>query len=194
MLIKGADGQVIEGLEGKLKVSASGHSRFHEEAANGDAYVISTVTQAPTLTGTAARESLLVIRNDEKLHDLVIDKISVSTSAAMAFILRRNPTLGALGAQIAGFARHLNFASEKPVTGMFVSVWDETAGGITNITSGVDIATIFAGVGTQTEDLKGGLILPPGRILVVDKGATAGEVSVSVYASLRPSGLFLPVA
>lgn len=193
MLIKGADGQVIEGLEGKLKTISSGIHRLHEEGANGDAYVISTSVQAPTLTGTAARESLIVVRNDSKTHDLVIDRVSVSASAAMAFLLRRNPVLGALGAQIPGFARHLNFAVEK-ATDLFVSVWDETAGGITNITVGTDIATIFAPVGQHTEDMKGALILPPGRILVVDKGATAGEVSVSLYASVRPAGLFLPVA
>lgn len=193
MLIKGADGQVIQGLEGKLKVISSGYSRLHEEAANGDAYVISTVTQAPTLTGTAAREPLLVIRNDGATVDLVIDKIAVSASAAMAFILRGEAVLGALGAQIAGAGRNLNFGSGK-LAPVFVSVWDETAGGITNITGGVDIATIFSGVGSQSEDMKGALILPPGRVLVVDKGATAGEVSVTIYASLRPSGLLLPTA
>lgn len=193
MLIKGADGQVIQGLEGKLKVISSGYSRLHEEAANGDAYVISTVTQAPTLTGTAAREPLLVIRNDGATVDLVIDKIAVSASAAMAFILRIEAVLGALGAQIAGAGRNLNFGSGK-LAPVFVSVWDETAGGITNITGGVDIATIFSGVGSQSEDMKGALILPPGRVLVVDKGATAGEVSVTIYASLRPSGLLLPTA
>lgn len=193
MLIKGADGQVIEGLEGKLKVISSGYSRLHEEAANGDAYVISTVTQAPTLTGTAAREPLLVIRNDGATVDLVIDKIAVSASAAMAFILQREAVLGELGAQIAGAGSNLNFGSGK-LAPVFVSVWDETAGGITNITGGVDIATIFSGVGSQSEDMKGALILPPGRVLVVDKGATAGEVSVTIYASLRPSGLLLPTA
>lgn len=192
MLIKGADGRVIEGLEGKLKVLSSTHSRIHEEALEGDAYVISTVTQAPSLTGTAAREPLLVIRNDSQ-KDLVFDRITFGSAAAMPFILRRNAVLGALGAQIAGAAQHLNFATEKAVD-VFVSVWDETAGGITNITGGVDIATVFCGVGQTEEDFKGALILPPGRVLVVDKGAIAGEVSVTAYASLRPSGLLLPAA
>lgn len=191
MLIKGVSGRAIEELEGKLKVSSSEIHRLHEEAAQGDAFVISTVTQAPTLTGTAVREVLLVIRNDSQILDLVIDRIAVSASAAMAFILRRNPTLGVLGASIAGAARNMNFASEKPAD-VFVAVWDEVAGGITNVTLGLDIATIFSGVGQVTEDMKGALVLPPGRILTVDKGATAGEVSVSAYCSMRPSGLFLP--
>lgn len=193
MIVKDASGRVIEGLEGKLKVLSSVVDRVHEEALLGDAYAISTVAQAPSLTGTAAREPLLVIRNDSQTHDLVFDKITVGSSAAMPFILRRNAVLGALGAQIAGAARHLNFATEKAVD-VFVSVWDETAGGITNITGGVDIATIFCGIGQVTDELKGALILPPGRVLVVDKGATAGEVSVTAYASLRPSGLLLPAA
>ncbi|MGD9631363.1 MAG: hypothetical protein AB7V18_19160 [Pyrinomonadaceae bacterium] len=192
MLLKGVDGRAIQGLEGKLKVLASGIHRLHEEGTLGDAVVISTVSVAPTLTGTAAREPLLVIRNDSNLMDLVVDRISVSASAAMAFILRRNPVLGALGAQVAGFARNLNYANEKSLSDVFVSVWDETAGGITNITGGQDIATIFSGVGGNVEDTKGALILSPGRVLVVDKAAVAGEVSVNVYASLRPAGLFLP--
>lgn len=192
MLLKGTDGRAIQGLEGKLKVLSSEIHRLHEEAALGDAVVISTVSVAPTLTGTAAREALLVIRNDSQTHDLVVDRISVSTDTAMPFILRRNPALGALGAQADGFARNLNYANEKSLSDVFVSVWDETAGGITNITGGQDIATIFSAAGGNVEDMKGALILSPGRVLVVDKGAVAGEVSVNVYASLRLAGLFLP--
>lgn len=191
MLIKGADGRAVEQLEGKLKVLASTFSRLHEESLLGNLFVASTVAQAPSLTGTAARESLLVLVNNVNNMDLVIDQIHVGSAASCPFILRRNCILGALGAQVAGVAGSLNFGINN-VPNVLIAVWNEVAGGITGITGGVDIHSILNGVAEHNEFSEGGLIIPTGRNIVIDKGAIATEVSVNITFSMQPAGLLTP--
>ncbi len=146
---------------------------------DGEAYIAHTGTTANTLTiSTGETIKMLYLENTSSTRELVIEKISASTSVGLVVLTyTRNTTLGTATANNAFEPVNENFASGKQAQTICHS-WDESGTtGIGGITVGTKLATHVLGIGETEDDINGAIVLSRGNNIVLSiVNGTGGDI------------------
>lgn len=146
----------------------------HEQA-----YMASLGTEAkPTLTVTATGGYMIYVKNTSTDYDMIIARISVSTSALTVITVMKNPTIGSLGNEVVTTPINKNFKSGK-VADVDVYGWDEVGDEITGITGG-SCAGTYQVSGLERILFDESLCLGLNDIIAV-KAKNAGELAITIH-------------
>jgi len=149
-------------------------SNEHEQA-----YTAPLGTEAkPTLTVTAAGGYMMYLQNTSTNYDMVLGRITISTSALMEIVVMKNPTIGALSNNVAITPVNKNFKSGKVAEAACVG-WDEVGDQITGITAGTCIGT-YQIDGFERILLDEATILGINDIIAI-KAKNAGELTTVLH-------------
>ena len=150
------------------------------------AYTANTAQTADFLTiGDGETAPMLYVRNDDsdRLINLQLVVFTQNT-ALLQWRVVRNPVLGTIGANNVHVPVNANFGSDRLAVGTFFN-WDESGTeGMTGLTGGDTVVTIYTPAGALAFQLDASIILGPGNsMMLVAKNATGGAVEAA--ASIR---------
>lgn len=150
---------------------------------DGESYVAHTGTTANTLTiSTGETIKMLYLENTSGVFDLVIEKITGSTSVALVVLTTtRNSTLGTATANNVFVPVNGNFSSGKQAQALCHS-WDESGTtGIGGLTGGTKMTTHILEAGEFEEAIDGSIVLKRGNNIVISiVNGTGGDAECEV--------------
>ena len=166
---------------GRLAVDADDGALAAAKA--GKLYVLTTVSDHPSLATTATGGVLALITNDDSSKkSLVIDSILASCSAtALSVTVETNYTITTPGQVEAGVSivstnTAYPMGSSANATGY---VWDESNHGITNVTAGTAIISTVLAAGPSELVSSGRIIVAPGGSIGISQIPISGTPEVS---------------
>jgi len=182
-LIKdGSTGLVAKVLEGGL-LRVTPEERVVLEALKGNGWFLNPSAQARTLSKTAANETIVLMQNPPASGvTAIVHKITVSYEGSGGissnYTLVAANTIGTIGANTPAIFRNREVGSAitPKMTG---EIWDETAGGLTGLTNGVDVTAVTLQQG-QTALLVEDIVMLPGTNISIDGDGGAQECSFSI--------------
>lgn len=152
----------------------------HMSVTHGQAYNAMLGTHAnPYRTVTATGGYIMYLKNDNADYDMVIGRITASTSAIITFVLEKNPTLGVLGNYNAVVPVNKNYTSGN-VAEATCGAWNGVGDGITGITAGTVVGTWQLNGGPYKAYEDESVVLGVGDILALFAKNT-GNVALNVH-------------
>jgi hypothetical protein len=172
----------------ELATSSTTRTEEHQSAIEeGDAYIVSTLATADTLTlATGNTYNFLYIKNTSTTKKVVLQKVGVSTSVA-GCVLKwiKNPIEGVITNAATETAINSNFSSGN-VAEMTAYSWDEVGTtGITGLTAGTGVVTFILPSASIVFPVDGSIVLQTGdSILWAITNGTGGNVEASMGARI----------
>ena len=146
----------------------------HEQA-----YMASLGTEAkPTFTVTATGGYMIYVKNTSTSYDMIIARITITTSALTIITIMKNATIGSLGNETSVIPINKNFKSGK-VAEVDVYAWDEIGDQITGITGGTCAGTYQVN-GLERILFDESLCLGLNDIIAI-KAKNSAELSITVH-------------